>query len=61
MEVYADTDTAQAHADNLQNNGGIFSSHGETDYVHGPVLVRLAHALPPAALAAYQPVLAGLP
>jgi len=60
VEVYADPDTAQTHADNIQSNAGLFSLP-ETDYVHGAVLVRLAHDLAPAALSAYKQVLDGLP
>ncbi len=60
VEVYADNDTAQTHADNIQSNAELFSA-AETDTVHRNVLLRLAAGLTPDAVAAYQRVLASLP
>ncbi|MGI8586514.1 MAG: hypothetical protein ACR2M0_02340 [Chloroflexia bacterium] len=61
VEVYADNDTAQTHADNIQSNQQLFSSAAETDTVQGNLLLRLAAGLTPDAVAAYQRVLANLP
>lgn len=60
IEIFADPAGAEARAKYIQAIAKSMPAVAEYDYVHGTVLVRVSHYLPPAQAAGYKSAAAGL-